>query len=86
MRTYIVSYEDSHGDFKNRHVEAKNHEAAIKIVMDEGFKVLSVDRDDDEAPPSSRKRLKSFLISIISCLIIAAACIAVVWFRSRRHM
>ena len=83
MRSYIVSYKTPDGNLQSRYVEARNHLAAVKKVESEGFTVLSVDRDDDEARPRSRKRRKRLVVSIIVYLIIAAVCVAVAWLRSR---
>ena len=58
---------------------------AAKQVEAEGFTVLSVDRDEDEARPRSRKRWKRLFVSIVVCLLLAALCIAAAWFRSIRH-
>ena len=83
MKSYIVSCTTQDGKLQSRHVEARNHLAAVKKVESEGFTVLSVDRDDDEASPRSRKRRKRLFVSIIIYLIIAAICVAVAWLRSR---
>jgi len=83
MRNYIVSCTTSDGSLQSRHVEARNHLAAVKKVKSEGLIVLSVDRDDGETRPRSHKRLKRLFISIIVCLIIATICVAVAWFRAR---
>ena len=86
MRSYIVSCTTPNGDLRSRHVEATNHLEAVKQVEAEGFTVLSVDRDEDKARPRSRKRLKRLFISVIVFTLLAALCIAVVWFRSNRHI
>ena len=83
MRSYIVSCTTPNGGLQSRHVEARNHLDAVKKVESEGFTVLSVDRDDDEARPRSRKRRKRLIVSIVVYLIIAAICVAVVWLRSK---
>ena len=86
MRSYIVSCTAPNGELRSRHVEAKNHLAAVKQVQAEGFTVLSVDRDDDETTPRSHKRWKRLFVSIVVCIILAVLCIAAVWFRSRHHI
>ena len=85
MRSYIVSCTAPNGELRSRHVEARNHLAAVKQVEAEGFTVHSVERDDDEARPRSRKRLKRLFISIVVCIILATICIAAVWVRSNHH-
>jgi len=85
MRSYIVSCTAPNGELQSRHVEARNHLAAVKQVEAEGFTVLSVDRDEDEVSPRSRKRWKRLFVSIVVCVILATLCIAAVWFRSHRH-
>ena len=83
MKSYIVSCTTSDGKLQSRHVEARNHLAAVKQVESEGFTVLSVDRDDDEVKYRSRMRRKRLFVSIIVCLIIATICVAVAWLRIR---
>ena len=85
MRSYIVSCTAPNGELRSRHVEARNHLEAVKQVEADGFTVLSVDRDEDEARPRSRKRMKRLLISIAVFMLLATLCIAVVWFRSNHH-
>ena len=84
MKSYIASCTAPNGDLRSRHVEARNHLAAVKQVQADGFTVLSVERDDDTRP-RSRKRRKRLFISIVVCTLLAALCIAVVWLRSRHH-
>jgi len=84
MKSYIVSCTASNGELRSRHVEAKNHVAAIKQVEAEGFTVVSIDRDDDEARPRSRKRWKRLIVSIVVCIVLAVLCVTVAWFRMRR--
>jgi type II secretory pathway component PulF len=83
MRSYIVSCKTPDGNLQSRYVEARNHLVAVKRVESEGFTVLSVERDSDEARHRSRKRRKRLVVSIIVYLIIAAVCVAVTWLRGR---
>ena len=85
MRSYIVSCTAPNGELRSRHVEARNHLTAVKQVQAEGFTVLSVERDDDEANHRSRKRWKRLFISIVVCILLAALCIAAAWVRSNHH-
>ena len=86
MKSYIVSCTAPNGDLRSRHIEARNHLEAVKQVEAEGFTVLSVDRDEDEARPRSRRRLKRLFISLLIFMLLAALCIAVVYFRSNHHI
>ena len=86
MSSYIITCATPNGELKERHVEAKNHLAAVKVVKAEGFTVLSIDRDDEESKSRSRKRWKGLFATIVICLILAVLCVALVWLRSGRYI
>ena len=85
MRNYIITCKAPNGDVKERHVEAKNHVAAVAMIKAEGLTVLLIDRDDDEAKSRSKKRLKGIFAAIAIGILLAVACVAVVWIRYGRH-
>ena len=86
MHNYIITCRTSNGDLKERHVAAKNHLAAAKIIAAEGFTILSIDRDDEAPKSRSRKRLKGLFATIAVCIILAVGCVAVAYLRYGRHM
>ena len=86
MKNYIVTCRTPDGDLKERHIEARNHLAAVEAATAGGFTVVSVDRDDDgESNVRSHKRLKGFIGALLVGLLLAVFCVAAVWWRYARH-
>ena len=86
-KSYIVTYETSDGDLKERHVEARHHRAAADMVAAEGFTVVSVERDEDGSLEvrSHKRFLKRMFVSLLIGALLAGVCILVVWLRTARH-
>ena len=87
MKSYIVTCKTSNGDLRERHIEAKDHLAAVEAAKKEGFTVVSVDRYDDAGSMAarSRKRLKRVLVSLVAGAIAGAISVACIWYRCGRH-
>ena len=86
MKSYIVTCRTPDGDLKERHIEAKNHLAAVKTAAADGLTVVSIDRDDGhESKDRSFERLKGIIGTLLAGLLLAAACVVVIWWRYTRH-
>ena len=86
MRSYIVTCKTSSDDLRELHIEARNHAAAAKAVAKQGFIVVSVDREDETNEYSGKRRgIKRVIATIVTCLVLAAICLAVIYIRNARH-
>ena len=86
MKSYIVTCRTTDGDLKERHIEAKNHLAAVKVAAADGLTVVSIDRDDGrESKDCSFERLKGVVGTLLAGLLLAAVCVVAIWWRYIRH-
>ena len=67
--------------------EARNHVAAAKAAVKQGFTVVAVDRDDDNTIMLRRKkrRIKRVILSLATGLILAGICVAIIYLRYVRR-
>ena len=86
MKSYIVTCRTLDGDLKERHIEAHNHLAAVKVATADGLTVIAIDRDDgSESKDRSLERLKGIIGTLLVGLLLAAVCVIAIWWRYMRH-
>jgi len=87
MRSYIVTCKTSSDDLKELRIEARNHVAAAKAAVKQGFTVVAVDRDDDNTIMMRRKKrsIKRVILSLATGLILAGICVAIIYLRYVRR-
>lgn len=86
MRSYIVTCKTSSDDLKELRIDARNHVAAAKAAVKQGFTVISVDRDDDTIMTRRKKRrIKRVIVSLVTGLILAGICVALIYLRYARR-